>query len=115
MKLRKIRWYTNWLYAEEYPWGNPYQNSFKVGVLYTPASNLTYLAHPGQFLIGAKLILDHLNATKCYKEINLLGLCENAWLPWATRNAILKNLGIHTKLIISQLLLTINLLTLYQI
>ena len=58
-QILEIRWYMykNWLYAKEYPWGDPY---FKIGeneeILYqTPI--LTYLAPPEPFLMDAKLIV----------------------------------------------------------
>ena len=45
---------------------------------YTPASNLGYLASPGQFFMGAKLFIAKRRCPKksCY------GLCEHAWFLW---------------------------------
>ena len=37
--LIKIRWYTNWLNAKDYPRGDLITNSPKMGVPYTTASN----------------------------------------------------------------------------
>ena len=52
------------------------------GTLY-PASNLTYLSHPEQFVMGAKLFpVTFLIKKIKFKNINLFGLCESAWLPW---------------------------------
>ena len=57
-------------------------NSPKMGVPYTPASNLTDLAPPGQFLMGVKLFPGNPKKMKRFLKINLSGLFENAWLPW---------------------------------
>ena len=67
----------------------------------TPGSNLTYLASPGQFFIGAKLFPGVPCMRKKSSKINLFGLCENACFTMATRNVILKNGGVPTKSIIS--------------
>ena len=47
--IKKIRWYTNWLYAKEYPRVIQIINSLKMRIPYDPTSNLTSLAPPGEF------------------------------------------------------------------
>ena len=52
------------------------------GTLY-PASNLTYLSHPEQFLMDAKLFPGSFSIKKIlFINKNLFRLCESAWLPW---------------------------------
>ena len=53
--------------------------------------------------------------TKIVLEINLFGLCENAWFQMATHNVILKNGGIATKLVLSYQLLILGNKTWYQV
>ena len=73
-----------------------------------PASNLTYLSPPEQFLTGAKLFPGtSLIKKKMFPNMNLFGLCESAW-GMTTHNGILKNEGISTKSLISQLLLAVD-------
>ena len=49
----------------------------------TPASNLSNLAPPGQFFMGAKLFIGtSLDAKRRCLQKNWFGLCENAWFPW---------------------------------
>ena len=85
-------------------------NSFKMGIPYTTASNLTYLVHPGQVLVCQNVPWDPLNAKKKIMFLKHYPV----WAMWkcmvamATCNAILNNGGIPTKSIISQLLLTID-------
>ena len=52
---------------------------------------------------------------KSVLEINLFGLCENAWFQMATHNVILKNGGIATKLVLSHQLLILGNKTWYQV
>ena len=88
--------------------------SLKMGVYFTPASNLTYLAPPGQLFMGAKLFS---GTPRCIKNVSnkFIWAMLKCMVAMANRNAILKNGGLPTKSIISQLLLTIDYLTWYQI
>ena len=66
--LKKIRWYTNWLFAKDDPWGDPYHKlASNWGTIYL-AFNLTYLSPLEQFLMGAKLY----PGTSLSKENNVL-------------------------------------------
>ena len=55
--LKTIGWYTKLLWQWNTPGVTSSKISQKMGIPFTPASNLTYLAPPGQFLMGAKLFL----------------------------------------------------------
>ena len=50
---------------------------------YTPASNLGYLAHPGQFFMGAKLFIGTpWMGNEGVLKKNWFGLCKIAWFLW---------------------------------
>ena len=65
---------------------------------FTPGANLTYLAPPGQFFMGAKSFI----GTPEMQRIFVLNCTmKKCMVSMATINAILEQRGVHTKLTIS--------------
>ena len=74
-----------------------------------PGANLTYLAPPGQFFMGAKSFIGTLEMQRFFvlKE-KLVCTMRKCMVSMATVNVILEHGGVHTKLLISPLLLTLD-------
>ena len=71
---------------------------------YTPRSNLTYLAPPGQFFMGAKSLIGTPEMQKKFVLKDKL-VCT---VSMATVNVIFEDGGVHTKLVISPLLFILD-------
>ena len=76
---------------------------------YTPGANLTYLAPPGQFFMGAKSFIGTPEMQRIFVLKDKLNCTmKKCMVSMATINTILKHGGGHRKLIISQLLLILD-------
>ena len=75
---------------------------------YTPASNLGYLAPPGQFFMGGKLFIGTpwMRNEGVLKNFLVWAMC-NCMVSMATHSESEKG-GLPTKLLISQLLLILD-------
>ena len=75
----------------------------------TPGANLTYLAPPGQFFMGAKIFIGTTEMQRIFVLNDKLNYTmKNCMVSMAAVNVILKHGGVHTKLIISSLLLILD-------
>ena len=63
------------------------QATYILIILSSPGANLASHAPLGQFFMGVNLFIRTSfipRVKRSYLNVNLFGLCENAWFPWKT-------------------------------